>query len=284
MTDNAQNSDKAIGFAQNYSYNAMSNGCSFGDIGCGDADLGGSDVYNHFPDPQVKVSNLRPGKNYDVEIYDAHTGGYIITLHTQNTAFDGNLMFRQDLGWKDNNGSPPSILFKLERSNCSGCRTSTDNNTYNYTFPVNDTFNLNVPDDEGYRDLQWIENERTISTDFALNYSYKEIGNYIIYTKFIDKDGKRYNVTNHIEITDNKSKTQNTILVYPNPSEGIFNIGYGEQKDQIIYTNLYDASGKLLISDRTIERVNISSYSSGLYFLRIVNENGNSYIFKIIKN
>lgn len=284
MTDNTQNSDRAIGFAQNYAYNAMSNGCSFGDIGCGDPDLGGADVFDHFPDPQVKVSALRPGINYDVEIYDAHTGGYIITLHNQNTAFDGNLMFRQDLGWKDNNGSPPSILFRLERSNCSGCRTSTDNITYNYTFPVNDTFNLSVPDDEGYRDLRWIENERMISSDFALNYSYKDIGNYTIYTKFIGKDGKRYHVTNNIEITDNTSKTQNLISVYPNPSEGFFNIKYGAQQDQIIYTNLYDASGKLLISSRMIESLDISNYSSGLYFLRIVNQNGNSHIFKIIKN
>lgn len=284
MTDKNSLSDKAIGFAQNYAYNAMTNGCSFGDIGCGDPGLGGADVFDHFPDPQVKVSALKHGTNYDVEIYDAHTGGYIVTLPNQNTAFDGSLMFRQNLGWKDNNGFPPSILFRLERSNCSGCRVSTDNITYNYSFPANDTFKLSVPEDAQYRDVQWMEADKTISSDLALNYSYKSSGNYVIYTKFIDKEGKRYNVTNNIEITDQTLHALKSISVYPNPSEGIFNLNYGDQKDLVVYTNLYDASGKLLMSGRVLEKIDISNYSSGLYFLRIIEENGKSTLFKIIKN
>ncbi len=284
MTDKDKLSDKAIGFAQNYAYNAMSNGCSFTDIGCGSINMGGADVFNQFPDPQVKVGALKHGTNYDVEIYDAHTGGYIVTLTNRNTAFDGTLMFRQDLGWKDNNGSPPSILFRLERSNCSGCRTSTEDITYNYVFPVGDTFNLSVPEDEGYQDVQWIEHDKTISDSSALNYSYKTSGNYIIYTKFIDKEGIRYNVTNSIEITDHKTHEPTPISVYPNPSEGVFHVNYGQVKDQIVYTNLYDASGKLLMSERVCEKIDISSYSSGLYFLRIIEENGKSNLFRVIKN
>ncbi len=284
MTDKDKLSNKAIGFAQNYAYNAMTNGCSYTDIGCGAINTGGADVFNQFPDPQVKVSALRPGTNYDVEIYDAHTGGYIVTLVNRNTAFDGTLLFRQDLGWQDNNGSPPSILFKLERSNCSSCRTNTDDVAYNYVFPVNDTFNLSIPEDEGYSDIRWIEHDKIISGNPALNYSYKSSGNYIIYTKFIDKEGKRYNVINNIEITDHTTQELKSISVYPNPTEGIFSVNYGEQKDQVVYTILYDASGKVLMSSRVVEKIDISNYSSGLYFLRIIEKNGKSTLFKIIKN
>lgn len=285
MTNLDRLSDNAIGFAQNYAYNAASNGCSKSVIYCGAIDKGGSDIFDHVPDPQVEVKGLKHLKNYDIAIYDAHTGAALSPQNNQNTGLDGHLKFRVNLGWQDNNGFPPSIVFKITRSNCSSCRTNTSENlVFDYTYPVNDTFSLSLPDGEEFSDIDWLIEDQSISKNAALNYSYKNAGSYVIYTKFKDNEGKRYFVTNNITITNSQETVAERISIYPNPNNGIFYINYGDLKERVTSTNLYDCSGRLLLSHKTLEKLDISSFSSGLYLIRINQEDGKSSSYRIIKD
>lgn len=288
MTDNTSNADKAIGFAQNYAYQSFTNGCSKLNLGptCGEMASGAANVYANFPDPQINVGNLKQFTNYDITLYDAHTGAQLTPQNNKNTAFDGHLKFRVDLGWQDNNGIPPSVVFKIVRSNCSGCRTNNNESIiFNYTFQAEDTFNLSVPVDNGYSDIQWIgQDDDVISRNTELNYSYKNAGNYIIYTKFIDKDAKSFFVTNNIRITEKNEPIKHSIIISPNPGSGLFHINYNTLKDDVMVVAIYDSSGKLLMSQKPTESIDLSNFSDGLFLIIIIQKNGTTSTHRIIKN
>jgi hypothetical protein len=79
----------------------------------------------------------------------------------------------------------------------------------------------------------------------------------------------------------------NDIQVYPNPSQGIFNVRLGAVLPDKI--EVYDVSGKLIQSNEfnltvTDAQVNldITNYESGIYFVKIYSE-GKYTIRKIIK-
>ena len=70
-----------------------------------------------------------------------------------------------------------------------------------------------------------------------------------------------------------------SIMVYPNPTKNILNI---ESSLNITYS-LYDFTGKVLINESNQNKINLTNYSNGVYFLTI-NYNGNKFNKKIIKN
>ena len=286
MTDNDEKSDKAIGFAHNYAYEPATNGCSNNEIGCAPFNDGGANIYRaNSTDPQVKVANLRAFKNYDVEIFDAHTGAALSPLTNQFTAFDSNLKFGVDLGWQDNNGVAPSIVYKITRSNCSGCRNATENEefTFDYEYNVNDTFNLTIPSDMGFENITWTNGNSLIKNDTTVKYSFQKAGKYTIYTKFNDSDHKQYFVTNNVTIVDDRLPVGG-IKVFPNPTSGTVNIYYGEIKGKIKDVVIYDASGKVMLSENETENINLSEFSSGLYFIRIIQDDGTTSTYRIVKD
>ena len=287
MTDNSTRSDKAIGFAQNYAYQAYTNGCSKVTLGptCGEMASGGANVYANYPDPQVNVGNLKQLTNYDINVYDAHTGAHLSVLNSQNTALDGHLKFRVDLGWQENNGIPPTVAFKITRSNCSGCRTNNNESmAFDYTFPTEDTFHLSLPDEVGYSEITWLKGNDVISTNPDLSFSYKNAGNYVIYTKFMDSDGKKFYVTNNIKIFDKNEPVKRTITISPNPGNGLFHIDYDTLMDDVMSIAIYDSSGKLLVSQKPTESIDISGYTDGLYLIRVIQKNGKTSTYRIVKN
>jgi hypothetical protein len=76
---------------------------------------------------------------------------------------------------------------------------------------------------------------------------------------------------------------ENRILVYPIPSSGLFNLKMnlpGEYRMAV-----YDLSGNLLMnrkSDNTLEMIDLTGYSAGIYILNILYDK-NNYIRKIVK-
>jgi hypothetical protein len=85
----------------------------------------------------------------------------------------------------------------------------------------------------------------------------------------------------------NQNFEVNSIVVYPNPSKGLFTLSYGNFKPQQI--EIYDVTGKNILSiDNTKltenqTELNLSHVSNGIYFIKISNENGQS-VKRIIKN
>jgi len=67
----------------------------------------------------------------------------------------------------------------------------------------------------------------------------------------------------------------NIINIYPNPSNGVIYIELdGASKNKIFY--VYDAVGKKILSgilNQHINKINVSSFNSGLYFIQIGKDN-----------
>ena len=76
------------------------------------------------------------------------------------------------------------------------------------------------------------------------------------------------------------SRALNNIVVFPNPAKDILNISVGGLLD--VKYSLYDFTGKLLVEGEDDGEINMSQYSSGVYFLNI-DYNGNTYNKKIVK-
>jgi hypothetical protein len=85
----------------------------------------------------------------------------------------------------------------------------------------------------------------------------------------------------------NETFEMENIAIYPNPSEGIFNIAMGTINPKTIL--VYDIVGKIVYSKSEFETnqsnvaFDISDVSAGVYFVKIISEN-KSVTRKIIKN
>jgi hypothetical protein len=79
----------------------------------------------------------------------------------------------------------------------------------------------------------------------------------------------------------------NQVAIYPNPSNGIFNIGFGNLSPNKI--EVYDISGKLILQKNSLEvtnnqtNIDLSYTSTGVYFVKISTEN-NTITKRIVKN
>lgn len=70
------------------------------------------------------------------------------------------------------------------------------------------------------------------------------------------------------------------LQIYPNPVTDYISVSGASNIDVI---NIFSADGKLISGTKNSNRVNVSKLSSGLYFIEIITENGNSKKFKFIK-
>lgn len=78
-------------------------------------------------------------------------------------------------------------------------------------------------------------------------------------------------------------ENDNVITIYPNPSNGIFNI----ESQQNMSIEVYDIIGKLVLSQKLSVGTNsfdISNFNTGVYLLKVSNDNGNIQTYKLIKN
>ena len=68
-------------------------------------------------------------------------------------------------------------------------------------------------------------------------------------------------------------------LIYPNPTANKIFIQY----DNDFNVQLYDVVGKKVLSTSD-KSINMNSFKSGTYILKLTNEQNESHSFKIIKN
>jgi len=77
-----------------------------------------------------------------------------------------------------------------------------------------------------------------------------------------------------------EENTTNYFSIYPNPTNGVFNINSNSTITEIaVYNNL----GQLLFTSEEKNQVNISSLSQGIYFVKIKDENGQTETKKVVK-
>ncbi|MBI9063598.1 MAG: T9SS type A sorting domain-containing protein [Marinilabiliaceae bacterium] len=82
--------------------------------------------------------------------------------------------------------------------------------------------------------------------------------------------------------TSTRESVEDKLNIYPNPSDGIYNI----TGENITSLKVYDYSGKILIQkivNTDNETINMAEYAQGLYFIELI-MNNQKVISKIIKN
>ena len=87
-------------------------------------------------------------------------------------------------------------------------------------------------------------------------------------------------------VLSNSNFELNNIAIYPNPSNGIFNISLGNIAPSLI--EVYDLTGKIILSKKDVvisnaeTAIDLSSASQGIYFVKIV-DTKNQIVKRIIK-
>lgn len=71
---------------------------------------------------------------------------------------------------------------------------------------------------------------------------------------------------------DNIDVLDQQITVYPNPTNGILNIVLDQQNYADFKVQVYNATGQLLQSQYLQEQLDLSSYPSGMYFIKVINQ------------
>lgn len=103
-------------------------------------------------------------------------------------------------------------------------------------------------------------------------------------SNWLDPNGTNAQSVNYKEVNalslQDVAATQ--VNVYPNPSNGIFNITIDADCSYAVYSILGQevASGQLLSGDATI---NIADKSNGIYVLKVVQPSGNTASYKLVK-
>ena len=110
-----------------------------------------------------------------------------------------------------------------------------------------------------------------VSAQNCIVLGYDASGNRISKTLTNNCDGSRGNVETQENIIEEEG-----ISVYPNPTDGVFTIVVpGLNADKTPFYMLYDVNGVLLQKDEVRGReteVDVGNLASGVYFLRIVND------------
>lgn len=88
------------------------------------------------------------------------------------------------------------------------------------------------------------------------------------------------NMTANLSVDDVEQR--NRIGIYPNPTKEVLNFkNYSKIKE----VSVYDVNGKvILLPQKVKEKINISKFTSGVYFVEITLEDGTKLYEKIIKN
>ena len=80
----------------------------------------------------------------------------------------------------------------------------------------------------------------------------------------------------------NESFTNNSVMIYPNPSNGLLSINSSEA----IKVEAWDVLGKSVLNsdlEAGINRIDISNHAAGIYIFKITSSNGETNIYKVIK-
>ena len=144
----------------------------------------------------------------------------------------------------------------------------------------NSAFILNVGYDKNYKYL-FNENYHNPNVFYNLNGYWEKVSSDITGVPMIRPLFGEKIKTNNASVS---SVRLNTIIIYPNPSNGsgFLNI---ENKEEVISIQVIDMNGRKIIelNDNNIQTINVSNLNCGLYNIICKDEKGNFYTQKYIK-
>jgi len=95
-------------------------------------------------------------------------------------------------------------------------------------------------------------------------------------------DEVQVTVLNKVESGLEEINNSNEFHIFPNPTTGELHISISGPKDQNFTIGVYNGTGELKLSKENATRIDLSSFSNGIYFIKL-NTKTQSYIQKIIK-
>ena len=108
--------------------------------------------------------------------------------------------------------------------------------------------------------------------------------------KLIDNDGASA-WSKILSIAATNANTTKVQSVYPNPSHGVININFSQLSESNFNVQIIDAFGKVYqqinsneVSDINALSFDLSDLNTGIYFVKVADENGNAELTKFIKN
>ncbi|MCX6312034.1 MAG: PKD domain-containing protein [Bacteroidetes bacterium] len=79
----------------------------------------------------------------------------------------------------------------------------------------------------------------------------------------------------------------NSVNVYPNPTNGQFNVLFNNNNNSVVSIQLYNLEGKLMqqkqinnVKAGTSVQINVEGYATGMYMLKLLGDNGTA-VFKV---
>lgn len=170
-------------------------------------------------------------------------------------------------------------------SGSNGCdSTVTVNLTVNTVDTATTASGVTITADETNGTYQWIDcsNNSPIAGETGQSFTATSNGNYaVVVTINGCSDTSSCNVVNSVSLDD---LTQHNILVYPNPTDGVFNVEIDEVQE-ITSIEVTDVLGQIIHTESTVSSIStfdISDHQTGVYFVIVHFVKGKSVI-KIIK-
>lgn len=108
--------------------------------------------------------------------------------------------------------------------------------------------------------------------------------------KLVDNDGASA-WSKIVSIAATNASTTKVQSVYPNPSHGQLNINFSQLSESTFNVQIIDAFGKVYqqinsdeVSDINALSFDVTELATGIYFVKVSDENGNAELTKFIKN
>lgn len=90
--------------------------------------------------------------------------------------------------------------------------------------------------------------------------------------------------TEFIAALSNESFSLRDIVIYPNPSNDFINIQVGQYEDKIESIEITDILGKIVFQSHFENKINITNFNQGVYFMTLITKEKEKFTTKIIKN
>jgi hypothetical protein len=235
-----------------------------------------------------------PEAGYGLSVNNARLA-YQFKLNTPDTLQSIEMYFNQTLGdanqqyfyltvWDDNNGSPGNVIYER-----SGRRPEFQSELFKYyTYVLDNPILVSGTIYIGWR--QTTKDNLNIGFDFSNDQSSKIF--YNVTGSWINSGYKGCIMMRpilgsekyaHVGFEDIKEETNKTdFKVYPNPSEGVFNIELQNTQNSQKHINIFDLSGRIVYSNEYSQKINLKDLSPGIYIMQLTDNKGLSKQKKII--
>jgi hypothetical protein len=222
-----------------------------------DFDRGGEGISYHDNDISNNGGDYRPAENVDIEPFP---GGYQVGWIEDGEWLEYTMNI-QDAGTYD------FVFTAATENDGRTINLSIDNDSIGTAAVVNTGTDSTYSSETKITDVSLPEGEHVVKLTFnnSMNFDYFEIEP----KAGIDHTGGIYSI----------SKDDGIIDVYPIPSSNVLYI----EGNRIQGVQVYDLAGNLLSTRGVnINQIDLSTFSEGIYFVRITIENGNFTTRKII--